>query len=110
MTIRQIWVAHKGQLIECNLAQALLGDESDLSCTVKDLERIVKIRKNLATEARKEDMAVALEIAQAFEETTGKSPYGGITQHRRPKRKTREAMDELASVQRLFGRSGTGGN
>ena len=110
MTIRQIWIKFDDRLVECNLTQALMGDDDDVDCTVKDLEKIVEIRKNLATEARAEDIAIAMEIAERFEESTGESVFGGKTQSKRPRRKTPEAMDELAAIQKLFGRRNTGGH
>lgn len=110
MTIRQIWIKFDGRLIESHLTHALLGDHSGLDCTVNDLAQIIAIRKNLETEARAEDDAIAVEIAEKFKEATGQSPFGGTIQSRRPRRKTREAMDELAAIQKLFGRKYANGN
>ena len=103
LCLRHIWIEHDGRLIEAHLVPALAGDADDIDWTILDVRRNVELRQQLEREAREQDLAVGLALAEDFERQTGLAMNGGRQQARRPRRRTPEAMDELAVLHSMFG-------
>lgn len=104
MSLRQIWICFKGKLIECHLVPPMKGNGDEANYTVKDLEDISQIRKNLVAETQDEDTAIALEIAQLFEESVGKSMFGESVHSKKSNKKTIASKNEIIMLNKLFAR------
>jgi hypothetical protein len=103
LCLRQIWIDYDGDLIETYLAPPIQGGVDDIDLTLYDLERMIDIRRDLQSEAKKEDLAIKMALEELYEEQTGRPASTTRQQRARPKRKTPRAMGELAIVQTLFG-------
>lgn len=103
LCLRHIWIEHKGYLIEAHLVPATAAEAEDIDWTIEDVRRGVQLRAQIERDARKQDLAVSLAIAEDFERQTGLKMHQGRQQTRRPKRRKPDAMDELAAINRMFG-------
>lgn len=105
MSLRQMWIDWNGRLVEVHLVPPMVDGGGEYEWTVKDLEDLSRRRKALIAEAKEEDLAVRIAASKMFEEQTGKKFDGGTSRRARPKRKSRDSMDELAQIHAVFGRS-----
>jgi hypothetical protein len=103
MCLRHIWIDYKGHLVEAHLVPALGSDADDIDWTILDVERNIEIRRRIEKEAREHDLAVSLALAAEFEAQTELPWHQSRQTARRPKRKTPDAMDELAALHKMFG-------
>jgi hypothetical protein len=103
LCLRHIWIEHRGYLIEAHLVPAIAAEAEDVDWTIHDVRRGVQLRAEIERDAKKQDLAVSLALAEDFEKQTGLKMHQGRQQTRRPKRRKPDALDELAAINQMFG-------